>query len=458
MDELRTSERATQARELVEELREQDVRAVAITFVDNAGITRMKGVPLGRLEHAVTAGIGMSPIFDVFLVNDDITASKVIGGPDGDLRLYPDPACTVPLAGQPGWAWAPVDRRTQEGEVYPACQRSFARRMAEEAGKQGFELRMAFEVEWMVGHDDDGSFVPACIGPAYGMTRIIELSDYTRDLLGALDRQGTGVEQLHPEYAGGQLELSVEARDPVAAADLNVVVRQTIRAVSRGHGFDATFAPSVVAGLVGNGSHVHFSLWRDGRNLFAGGDGRHGIQGMGEAFLAGILEALPALCAIGAPSVASYIRLVPSHWAGCFQCWGRENREAALRFITGMVGHGEQAANAEIKSFDGSANPYLVAGCLIACGLDGARRGLKLPPEVSGDPAGWGQDELAAKRVRRLPGSLPEALAHLERSPVLREALGIPLYEAFRAVRQAELALFDGRAAEDVVAATRWRY
>ena len=458
MDELRMSERAARARELAERLREQDVRAVAITFVDNAGVTRVKGVPLGRLEHAMTAGVGMSPIFDVFLVNDDITTSKVIGGPDGDLRLFPDPAFTVPLAGQPGWAWAPVDRRTQEGEIYPACQRSFARRMTEEARKQGFELRMAFEVEWMVGRDDDGSFVPACHGPAYGMTRVIELSDYTAELLEALDRQGMGAEQLHPEYADGQLELSVDASDPVGAADLNVLVRQTIRAVSRRHGFDATFAPSVVAGLVGNGSHVHVSLWREGRNLFAGGEGRYGIQGTGEAFLAGILDALPALCAIGAPSVASYIRLVPSHWAGCFQCWGRENREAALRFVTGMIGHREQAANAEVKCFDGSANPYLVVGCLIACGLDGVERGLTLPSEVSGDPAGWGPDELVAKGVERLPGSLPEALAHLERSPVLRGALGIPLYEAFRAVRQAELALFDGRAGEDVVAATRWRY
>jgi glutamine synthetase len=458
MDQLQASERAVRARELTESLRAREVRAVAITFVDNAGLTRVKGVPVGRLEHALTAGIGMSPVFEVFLVNDHITTSSEIGGPDGDLRLYPDPASVVPLAAQPGWAWAPVDRYTQEGQVYPACQRSFARRMVDAAAAQGLELRVAFELEWVVGHDQGGAFVPGCLGPAYGMTRLTELSDYTRDLLETFERQGVGVEQLHPEYADGQLELSVEAREPVAAADLSVLSRLTIRGVSQRHGMQASFAPSVVAGSVGNGCHLHLSLWRQGRNLFAAGPGPHGMTEAGESFLAGVLEALPALCAIGAPSVTSYLRLVPSHWAGPFRCWARENREAAVRFITGMVGYRERAANAEIKCFDASANPYLVVGAVIACGLDGLRRGLRLPAEVSGDPAERSEEERRRLGVERLPDSLPRALDHLGRSAVLREAMGSALFESFGAVRRAELALFEGQDPERVVTATRWRY
>jgi glutamine synthetase len=431
------------------------VRLVALTWVDNAGITRVKAVPAGRLEHAAAWGVGMSPVFDVFVLDDSITTSAHIGGPGGDLRLHPDPGMYRRLAAMPGWAWAPVDRYAQDGTVHPACQRSFARRMVAAAAAAGIELRMAFEVEWFAGTEQpDGTVLPGCTGPAYGMTRAVELAAYAADVVAALAEQGVAVEQFHPEYAPGQLELSVAATDPVRAADLNVLVRQTIRAVTQAHGMRASFAPVVVAGQVGNGGHVHLSAWRDGLNLLAGGANRYGMSAAGEAFLAGILANLPALCAVGAPSVASYLRLVPSHWAGCYACWGRENREAALRLVTGAAGSEPTAANAEVKCVDAAANPYLLVGALIAHGLAGLAAGGALPAEVTGDPVELGGPD----RVPRLPRSLPEAVAALERDAVLAQAMGAPLFESFLAVRRAEAALFDGAAPEQVAAATRWKH
>ena len=452
------AERGERARAHAERLRADGITMVALCWVDNTGIARAKTVPIGRLEHAAGWGVGMSPVFDVFLVNDDITSSRYIGGPDGDLRLIPDLDRLTVLDAQPGWAWAPVDRYTQQGRIYAGCQRSFARRMVREAHERGLALRMSFEVEWALGSEDDGRFVPACLGPAYGMTRVVELSDYGREVAGALEREGVVVEQFHPEYAAGQLEVSVSAADPVAAADINVLVRQTIRAVSARFGFQASFAPSVVAGTVGNGAHVHFSLWQDERNLFAGGQGRHGLTGDGEAFLAGVLAAFPALAAVGAPSVASYLRLVPSHWAGAFHCWGRENREAALRLVTGSDGEQDRRANAEVKFVDAAANPYLLVGAIIAAGLAGLETGGRLPAEVNGDPAGWPDKELAARGVQRLPQSLTEAADHFSRSDVLRAAMGPALFEAFLAVRRGEAELFADVAADEVAARTRWRW
>ncbi|MDA8320990.1 MAG: glutamine synthetase family protein, partial [Actinomycetota bacterium] len=355
---------------------------VALCFVDNAGVTRVKAAPLGRFERAAGWGIGMSPVFDVFLVDDSITTSAHIGGPGGDLRLIPALDRATPLAAQPGWAFAPVDRYTQDGRAYAGCQRSFARAQVDRAAEQGFSARMSFEVEWAVGHDEDGRFVPACDGPGYGMTRIIELSDYSREVIEAIEAQGIVVEQFHPEYAAGQLEISIAPNDPVGAADDSVLVRQTIRAVSQRHGLLASFAPSVVAGGVGNGGHVHLSLWRDGSNLLTGGDGRYGLTKEGEAFAAGVHDLLPALTAIGSPSVASYLRLVPSHWAGVYQCWGRENREAALRLVTGSSGERDIRANLEVKCFDLAANPYLVVGSVLAAGLSGIAAGATLPAEI----------------------------------------------------------------------------
>jgi glutamine synthetase len=455
--------RASRARHLARGLADAGVSMVALGFVDNSGIARAKTIPLGRLERAAGWGIGMSPVFDVFLVTDDITTSPIIGGPGGDLRLLPDLDRIRALAGQPGWAWAPVDRYTQEGRVYAACQRSFARRLTDQARASGLEFRMSFEVEWAVGTGaasaaEDGEFRPACAGPAYGMTRVVELSDYGREVVEAIERQGVAVEQFHPEYAAGQLELSVAPRYPVDAADDSVLVRQTIRAVSARHGLQVSFAPSVVAGGVGNGGHLHLSLWRDGRNLMSGGPGRHGLTGDGEAFAAGVFAELPALTAVGAPSVASYLRLVPSHWAGVFQCWGRENREAALRLVTGSAGETDERANLEVKCFDLAANPYLVVGSVIAAGLAGLEDGARLPAETDGDPVGLGEDELARRGIRRLPQTLPEAAGHLERSQVLRQAMGEPLVQAVLAVRRGEAELFAGRSPEEIVARTRWRW
>jgi glutamine synthetase len=288
------------------------------------------------------------------------------------------------------------------------------------------------------------------------MTRLVELSDYAADVLRALEDEGIPVDQLHPEYAAGQYEVSVGAMDPVAAADRSLLVRETIRAVTLRHGLRASFAPSVVAGTVGNGGHVHLSLWHGDRNLFAGGEGRYGLAPQAESFAAGILASLPALCAITAPSPASYLRLVPSHWAGAFACWGRETREAALRLITGMVGSQGSAANIEVKCVDLSANPYLLLGSLIAAGLDGVERGLELPEEVTGDPARFDAEELARRGISRLPQSLSESLEAFTASEVLTSALGPLATEAVVAVRNGEISRFDGATPEAVAEALRW--
>lgn len=446
------------AEEWTAELASRAVTAIALTWVDNAGITRVKAVPTARLEHAARWGVGMSPVFDVFCVDDSITTSPHIGGPVGDLRLFPDLDALRVLAAQPGWAWAPVNRLRQDRTTHPACQRSFAQRMVQQAAANGLSFRLAFEVEWFVGRmgadAGDGTPVPACQGPAYGMTRVVELSDYSRDLLAALAEQGVPVDQFHPEFSAGQLELSTAAADPVQAADRLVLVRETIRAVSHEHGLRASFAPVVTAGSVGNGGHVHLSAWSSGSNTFAGGPGRYGLTGRGESMLAGLLSALPALCAISAPSVPSYLRLVPQRWAGPYQCWGRENREAALRLVTGTEGSQPTAANAEVKCVDGSANPYLVAGAVVAIATAAVDRGLKLPPEVNVDPAGLPEDE----QPPRLPTSVTAAAEELERDDVLAAALGEPLLGALLAVRRAEASIFDGATPEQVVAASRWRY
>ncbi|OIJ67809.1 glutamine synthetase family protein [Streptomyces mangrovisoli] len=444
---------------LAAELSGRGVRGVVLAYVDTAGVCRVKTVPTGKLPAAAEWGVGMSPVFDTFLAHDSIVTTDVLGSPDGDLRLYPDLDALVALAAQPGWAWAPVDRITQEGERHPGCSRTFLRRLVADAERRlGITFRASVEVEWSLGLDSarDGAFVPAVEGPAYGATRQVGLSDYLAELLEAFAQQGVEVDQLHPEYAPGQFEISVGALDPVGAADRSVLVRQTVRAVSARHGLRASFSPAVTGQGVGNGGHLHLSAWRDGGNLHSGGRGPYGMTADAEAFTAGVLARLPALCAVTAPSPASYLRLRPSQWAGVFTAWGRETREAALRVVTGSEGHRDRAANLEVKPVDLAANPYLALGCVIAAGLDGIASSARLPAETTGDPVRLGAAEAAARGVRRLPESLAEAVEEFRKDELLRGTLGPVLADAVIAVRRGEIEAARGLDDDRVAAAYRW--
>ncbi|MGW3497785.1 glutamine synthetase [Streptomyces sp. NPDC001020] len=443
------------------ELSARGVHGIVLAYVDTAGIGRVKTIPTARLASAAAWGVGMSPVFDTFLANDSIVSTDVLGSPDGDLRLYPDLDHLVVLSGQPGWAWAPVDRITQEGARHPACSRSFLRRVVTDAAQHhGITFKAAIEVEWTVGQGSapGDEFVPATSGPAYGATRQIELSDYLDELLTAFAAQGVDVDQVHPEYAAGQFEISVGALDPVAAADRSVLVRQTIRAVSGRHGLRAAFSPAVTAEGVGNGGHVHLSAWRGGVNLHTGGERRYGMTAEAESFTAGLLAHLPGLTAVTAPSPASYLRLKPSQWAGVFTVWGHETRESAVRVITGTTGLCGRAANLEVKPVDLAANPYLALGCLIAAGLDGRESALPLPEEVTGDPARLTAEEAVARGACRLPTSLEESVGKFSKDERLRAALGPVLADAVIAVRLGEIAAVAGLDDELVAAAYRWKY
>src|SRR5256714_9741584 len=229
----------------VEELERAGVELVELSFVDNAGITRVKTVPLGRLASVAAIGVGVSPCFEAFGSDDMMVAGRYLGGPDGDLRLVPDLDRAVALAGVRGWGWAPADEFLQDGSRFVACQRAFAARQVAAAGDLGLTFRMAIEHEWILGRADTEFFVPAFTGPAYGQIRLEQVADYARELVGDLQAQGLTVDQFHPEYSISQLELSVAATDPVSAADNAVLVRHTIRARSLRHGWRATFAPIV---------------------------------------------------------------------------------------------------------------------------------------------------------------------------------------------------------------------
>ncbi|NBH10196.1 glutamine synthetase, partial [Amycolatopsis sp. SID8362] len=319
-----------------------------------------------------------------------------------------------------------------------------------ELAARGYRARLAFELEWVItaadAPDDPRS---ATAGPAYGYARLSAQAPYLRALVATLSAQGVAVEQIHPEYAAGQFELSVAADDPVRAADIAVLTRETIRTVSERHGLRASFTPKFEPGGVGNGGHVHLSIWDGDRNLCSGGDGPFGLTPAAEAFGAGIFSRLPALLAIGAPSVVSYLRLEPHHWAGVFSAWGLENREAPLRLVQGPAGQRDRTANFEVKCFDLTANPYLVVAALLFAGLAGVSASASLPAPVDVDPG-------TLPSAARLPTSLADAVAAFEADPELTAAFGPELATTLMDVRRGEIARLGSLPPDELCAVVRY--
>jgi glutamine synthetase len=432
-----------------QDLLDRGIELIAISFVDNAGLTRAKSITAARAEAAAARGLGSPKAFSIFTGEDGMATSTGYEA-TGDTRLVPD--LDRLAGGLDGWGWAPGDLLDQEGEPWEFCTRSFLKRQAARVAEAGFEMRMTFEHEWYAETNDG---VPAHSTPAYSLNSTAEAGAYLREVARRLVALGVTVEQIHPEYSAGQMEVSVGVADPVGAADNCVATRHAIRTAWPATGIRPSFAPLARPDGLGNGCHLHFSLWRDGRNLLGSdADDELGIAPEGRAFMAGVLREFRALAALGCGCPLSYRRLAPNRWTGAYVCWGTENREAPLRFIRGARAARPGGANAEVKTLDCSANPYLVAGGVIAAGLAGLAENLQLPEPVQIEPSRVA-GELG---LELLPDSLDAAADTLAGSQVLREALGQPMHDAIVAVRRAEAMSTAGRDEHQLFEFYRWRY
>src|SRR5436853_3052683 len=295
----------------------------------------------------------------------------------------------------------------------------------------GARLEVAFENEFALALPQDGGYVPVDSSLCFSTIGMTASQAYVDALAEALERQDIALEQYYAELGHGQQEISTSHAPALRAADEQILVRETIRGVAAQHGLVASLAPKPWPGGAGNGGHIHFSLWEGERNRFHDSAAQDFLSRQARAFLAGVLEHLPALCGLTAPSFNSYHRIVPQYWAGAFTCWGHDNREAPVRVPSVFAGMEEASTNAELKAADASANPYLAVGGLIAAGLDGLERGLEPPEPVEVDPATIAEEERARRGIVRLPATQAEALDALEADSVLMDALGPTLATSY---------------------------
>ena len=411
------------------------VKFLRIIWCDNGNVIRGKAVHRNRLSTYLDHGVGISPAQQGVPATVDAPAEGSGLGPVGEIRLVPDLQTITVLPYAPGHARVMGDM-VKDGKPWPLCPRDFLKRMAATASAMGLEVMAAFENEfYLLQHSTPEP--TAADDTLFAMTLAMDLQRPVIDSIAdALIAQGIIVEQYYPESGHGQQEISMLYDRALAAADQQIAFRETVRAVARQHQLKASFLPKIFADQAGSGCHLHISLWRNGRNLALDSERSGQISPTVTHFMAGILNHLPALMAITTPSINSYRRIRPHFWSGAFRCWGFDNREAAIRVPT----HPEAPVptHFELKTVDASSNPYLALGSVIAAGLDGVRRGLKLPEEVTVDPGTISDADRSARGIERLPTVLGESILHLQNDPVLLDALGPGLAKAFLAVRRSE--------------------
>ena len=362
----------------IAQLEAEGVDTVIGTVVNPAGLTLAKTVPIRRTNTFAEPGLGASPSWHAFAIDQSGIAFADDVGVVGDQRLRIDMSA-LRIVGD-GLAWAPAGFFEQDGTPAPACSRGTLRRVEAALTDAGIEAAVGHEIEFLLV-DPAGNRLPSVLWAQYGLAGVLEHEAFVHDVNVSATAAGVAIEQFHPEYGANQFEISLAPQPPVAAADQLVLMRLIIGRVARRHGLRTSFSPTPFAGSVGSGAHQHFSLTMPEGPLFTGGTGAAGMTPAGESAVAGVVRGLTQAQGVLCGSVVSGLRMRPGNWAGAYACWGTENREAAVRFIKAGPAspHG---GNVEVKIVD-ALGEYLPGN-----GGDpgtGARRDQKPSRTAAGD-------------------------------------------------------------------------
>ncbi|MGZ6387206.1 MAG: glutamine synthetase family protein, partial [Ktedonobacteraceae bacterium] len=303
------------------------------------------------------------------------------------------------------------DVYTPNGERFDGDPRATLSHALDLANSIGFNFLVAPELEFFLLHLEGKTPMPLPHdrGGYFDLSTDLAAT-VRRQMVQALQQMGIKIEASHHEVAAGQHELDFEAADALQIADGLMTAKYVLKGIAAQHDLYATFLPKPFFGVNGSGMHTHQQLISNvsGQNVFVDEHGEYGLSDIGRYYIAGQLAHAHAMCAILAPLVNSYKRLVPGFEAPVFIKWGRVNREALIRVPRPGIDR-QHSARIELRCPDPSSNPYLALAVMLRAGLDGIQRKLPLPPAI--DESLFLHDEEESQRhpAKLLPATLGEA-------------------------------------------------
>jgi glutamine synthetase len=420
-------------------------------YADISGQLRGKGFPTRLLEKRLKSGVGWTPTNLMFTALGTIAPSQ--WGPFGDVLKMPDRDAEANVDFGDGLQkehFFLSNILETDGTPWDCCPRTLLRNVAEDLRREtGITLRIAFEHEFLYSGGNGRT------GDMYALDAVRRHGSFGEAYLAALAQCGIEVDSYLAEFGFNQFEVTFPPEEPLVACDKAIMLREMARAAAARFGHTVSFSPRVSTTGIGNGLHIHLSLWDEkGKPLSHDPTGPQGVSETAGRFLAGIVKHMPALVAFTAPTPISYLRLVPHVWSAAWSSIGYRDREAGIRicptFATSERSTAEQF-NFEYRAADATANVYLQLAVLLRAGLEGLRQKLPMPePVLNQDPGELGEAERQRRFIRRLPKNLGEALAALEADKTVQGFLPPRFLKAFRDNKQAELELTKDWDAEEL--------
>ena len=324
-----------------------------------------------------------------------------------------------------------------DGTPFPVCPRQTLKRVLKRAEKLGFDVMAGMEFEWFNFIETPQSWAakqgvaPQNLTPGmfgYSLLRMADNREFFNALMDEMAAFNVPIEGLHTETGPGTYEVAIAFSEALAAADRAILFKTGAKEIGKRFGIMPSFMAKWSQRYPGCSGHIHQSLSDGKSNLFYDAKSKRCMSKLFESYLAGQVACLMEFAPMFWPTVNSYKRLVDGFWAPVKPTWGLDNRTASFRVIAGSP----KATRLETRCPGADVNPYLAMAAVIAAGLDGVEKGLKLTaPPITGTNQG-------AENIPRAPRSLLRSTHNFKESKIARNWLGDTFVDHFAATREWE--------------------
>lgn len=414
---------------------ENDVRFIRLQFTDIFG--RMKNIAITNKQ--------LPNAFEKGVLFDGSSVAGFTGVEASDMFLFPIPETfsVIPWRPQQGKVARIIcDIKNHDGSQFEGDPRYILKRTLEKAEELNYVFQVGPECEFFLFHTDDEGKPTTNTHDAASycdLAPIDQGENTRREICLVLEEMGFKIETSHHESAAGQHEIDFKYTDALTAADNIMTFKMVVKIIAQRNGLHATFMPKPLHNVSGSGMHINMSLTQEGINLFNANDDQEDISEIAKHFAAGLLSHIKGVTAISNPLVNSYKRLTPGFEAPVHIAWSPMNRSPLLRV---PAPRGE-ATRLELRSPDPSCNPYLTLALLLEAGLDGLKRGLKLPKPVNVNIYELSPEQEKRLKLDRLPSNLLVALEEMKKDPLIRSTLGNHIFDKYYSAKASEWEAYD---------------
>ena len=408
--------------EIKELIKQYDIKFIKLQFVDINGQVKNMSIPSEHIDKVLDN--------EIMLDGSSIKGFRSIE--TSDMFFHPDINSfqILPWREHNGINVARLicDIYNADGTPFEGCPRCNLKRVMQTAEKMGFSMNIGPEAEFFLFSKDENGNVTTKTQDHAGYYDVgpEDLGEDVRsDIVLTLQEMGFDIEASHHEVADGQHEIDFRYADILTAADNVTTFRIAVKAIAAKHNLHATFMPKPIFGINGSGMHCNISLFEGNKNAFYDEKAEYQLSDNAKYSIGGMLKHVKSITAITNPVVNSYKRLVPGYEAPVYLAWSLANRSALLR-VPAKRGI---STRVELRSPDPACNPYLAFAAILEACLDGIRNKIDPPAPVESNIYKLTSKERKKQRIDALPGSLSEALEHMDKSLVVKAALGEHIFK-----------------------------